>query len=229
MEPFFFGPNAELFGVFHAPAGAVRNKGVLIVPPLFNDYMRTHRVLRQVALALAERGFAVLRFDLRGTGDSFGDLTRLTSRDWVDDVAAAIDELRDVGMVDHVAVLAVRFGVPIVVEAIAGTPVAEAVFWDPPAPGRPVFDTARPAGPDRGEACVEFQGFLLAKAFVDGWEKRPTPSSVPAVSALVTTSGQPRTGADKVYAVDVDCAWETERLDEPIYSRDLVDTLCKAF
>jgi alpha/beta superfamily hydrolase len=229
MEPFFFGPNAELFGVFHAPTGAIRNKGVLIVPPLFNDYMRTHRVLRQVALMLSERGFAVLRFDFRGTGDSFGDLTRLTHRDWVDDVSVAIDELREIGTVDHVAVLGVRFGVPIVAEAIVGNTVDEAVFWDPPLPVQRLFDTTPQPRRGHGEFGVEFQGFLVGKAFIDGWEDRPAHTNVPAGSALVLTSGRSGTGADKVVRVDAECAWEKERLDEPIYSRDLVEALCKAF
>ena len=229
MEPFFFGPNAELFGVFHAPIGAIRNKGVLIVPPLFNDYMRTHRVLRQVALMLSERGFAVLRFDFRGTGDSFGDLTRLTHRDWVDDVSVAIDELREIGMVEHVAVLGIRFGVPIVAEAIAGNCVAETVFWDPPPAGQGLFDGMPQRRPSGGEPVVEFQGFLVGKGFVDGWQDLPARPSAPAADALVLTSGHSGADEDKVHAVDVDCAWEKERLDEPIYSRDLVETLCKAF
>jgi pimeloyl-ACP methyl ester carboxylesterase len=229
VEPFFFGPNAERFGVFHAPTGAVRNKGVLIVPPLFNDYMRTHRVLRQVALRLSERGFAALRFDFRGTGDSFGDLTRLTHRDWVDDVSVAIDELREIGMVEHVAVLGVRFGVPIVAEALAGNAVDAAVFWDPPAVGQRLFDSTPQRRQRGGEPGVEFQGFLVGKAFVDAWADRPAQPSTPAASSLVLTSGRSVTGAETVYAVDVDCAWEKERLDEPIYSRDLVETLCKAF
>jgi pimeloyl-ACP methyl ester carboxylesterase len=229
IEPFFFGPNAECFGIFHAPSGTIRNRGVLIVPPLFNDYMRTHRVLRQVALMLSERGFAVLRFDFRGTGDSFGDLTRLTHRDWVDDASVAIDELREIGTVDQVAVLGVRFGVPIVSEAIADNTVDQAVFWDPPQAGQRLFESTSQRRQRGGEPVVEFQGCLVGKAFVDGWEERPGKLNAPAANALVLTSGRVGTGAEKVYAVDVDCAWEKERLDEPIYSRDLVEALCKAF
>ena len=55
----------------------------VICPPLFSDYMLTHLVLRELAMALAERGQHVLRFDYRGTGDSFGELGKVTVADWL--------------------------------------------------------------------------------------------------------------------------------------------------
>lgn len=229
MEPFHFGPNAELFGMFHSPTGTVRNKGVLIVPPLFSDAMRTHRVLRQVALRLSERGVSVLRFDLRGTGNSFGDLACLTRRDWVEDVSMAVDELRDIGSVDRLAVLGVRFSVPVVAEAIAGHTVDEAVFWDPPGPGQGLFQSTTGRRPPPGGPGIEFQGFRVGEALRAGWETLPIHPNSHARRTLVLTSGRAGTHSDEVRTVDVDCDWEGERLDEPIYSRDLVDTLCNAF
>ena len=43
-------------------------------------------------MALAERGQHVLRFDYRGTGDSFGELAEVSVHDWVEDIALAVRE-----------------------------------------------------------------------------------------------------------------------------------------
>jgi alpha/beta superfamily hydrolase len=45
--------------------------------------MLTHLVLRELSMAFAERGQHVLRFDYRGTGDSFGELGKVTVADWL--------------------------------------------------------------------------------------------------------------------------------------------------
>ena len=61
----------------------------VISPQLFNEYMCTHLALGELSLALAEKGQHVLRFDYRGTGDSFGDLCDVTASDWLEDIALA--------------------------------------------------------------------------------------------------------------------------------------------
>jgi len=66
----------------------------VICPPLFFDYTRTQLTLRKLAISLAERGQHVLRFDYRGTGDSFGDLGELTVSDWLEDIALACGKTR---------------------------------------------------------------------------------------------------------------------------------------
>ncbi|REJ73413.1 MAG: alpha/beta fold hydrolase [Acidobacteria bacterium] len=52
------------------------------------------RAARNVSRALAERGFAVLRFDFTGLGESEGDFADTTFRSNVDDLVAAADWLR---------------------------------------------------------------------------------------------------------------------------------------
>lgn len=53
-----------------------------------------YRPFRQVADTLARRGIAVLRLDDRGTGESTGSFTGATSRDFANDIEAAIAWLR---------------------------------------------------------------------------------------------------------------------------------------
>ena len=91
MEAFFFGPqNQELFANYHPPFGADGEILTVICSPLFSEPARTYIALRRLALSIAEAGQHVLRFDYRGTGDSFGELEQATLSDWIEDIAMAI-------------------------------------------------------------------------------------------------------------------------------------------
>ena len=75
MRPFYFGDSEEaLYGVYHSPQGEHRDEGVVLCAPFGQEAMRTHRALRQLATLLTKRGYHVLRFDYRGTGDSALDI-----------------------------------------------------------------------------------------------------------------------------------------------------------
>ncbi|MFL6696773.1 MAG: hydrolase 1, exosortase A system-associated [Vitreoscilla sp.] len=79
-----------LFGILSQPATPCET-GVVIVVGGPQYRAGSHRQFVQLARALARQGFAVLRFDVRGMGDSAG-----TPRDFErigDDIAAAIDAL----------------------------------------------------------------------------------------------------------------------------------------
>jgi dienelactone hydrolase len=111
--PLYFGPPGRpRFGFYHPPAGAgLRATGVLLCNPIGDDLIRAHRTFRHLAERLCSAGFAVLRFDFDGTGDSAGD-----ERDpdrvaaWRADVAAAAAELRVRSGFDRLALLGLRLG-----------------------------------------------------------------------------------------------------------------------
>jgi len=94
----------SLVGIVAAPQtrDAVSATGVVIVVGGPQYRAGSHRQFVLLARSLAERGFAVLRFDYRGMGDSSGEL-----RDFEGvglDIAAAIDALqRQVPQVKQVA------------------------------------------------------------------------------------------------------------------------------
>jgi hypothetical protein len=62
--------------------------------------VRGYRPFREFADALGRRGVAVLRLDDRGTGESEGNIATATSRDFAEDVRAALAYLRSRGEVD---------------------------------------------------------------------------------------------------------------------------------
>ena len=142
MEAFFFGPSAtQLFGAYHAPQGASRREGIVLCNPFGQEYMRAHRSFRRLAINLAAKGFSVLRFDYRGTGDSAGTLQGVTAKDWMQDIEYAIQELMDVAAVQKVSVLGLRLGALLAAEVVAkNKSVNKLVLWDPIVSGRAYVD-----------------------------------------------------------------------------------------
>lgn len=137
-QPTWFGPeNSPLFGVLHIPAGGRARGGIVICPPLGKEHVDTYRGLKLLAQELCGRGFAVLRFDYRGTGDSAGPVgsdTALT--DYRDSIRDAVGYLRASG-VARVGLIGLRMGAMLaagVARDIEG--LAAVVLWDPVVDGR---------------------------------------------------------------------------------------------
>ena len=139
MIPLFFGPSSSpLYGVHYPASGdsGSRDMGIVLCSAFGQEYMRAHRAYRQLSLLLSRKGFHVLRFDYRGTGDSSGDLDGVTAADWVADVDAAIEELRESSGVPRIGLLGLRLGALIAgVTCRARDDVARLVLCDPVASG----------------------------------------------------------------------------------------------
>ena len=89
------GPNGVLFGLYHPPATRPCRGRVLLLPALAEEFNTCHRVCALACRQMAQAGFAVLRFDLSGTGDSDGRLADLGWPHWLADSQAALQALRD--------------------------------------------------------------------------------------------------------------------------------------
>ena len=86
----FDADDARLVGIVTEPASDARSKlGVLIVVGGPQYRVGSHRQFVHLARALAARGFAAMRFDCAGMGDSTGAERPFTERDR--DIGAAID------------------------------------------------------------------------------------------------------------------------------------------
>jgi len=134
-EPFHFGPPAHsLFGWFHPPAAnEARGAGIVLCNTVGNESLRAFVTLRRLAESLAAAGFAVLRFDFHGTGDSGGtDAETDRVATWLDDIDLAIDELRARSGVRELGIAGLRLGGTLALAAAARRDDIEAVYaWDP--------------------------------------------------------------------------------------------------
>lgn len=128
--PFFFGPDAGLFGMYHAPDLPAR-RAVLMCAPLGQDLIRCHRLYRQLAQALAKEGLAVLRFDYRGTGDSSGGSGDVDWDRCVEDTVVAAGELRTRARVNRVIAFGTRLGGSVAMCAAERARFGEVIAWDP--------------------------------------------------------------------------------------------------
>lgn len=85
----------ELVGIYHPPAAdlAAQRHAVLLCNPFGQEAIRSHRLYRVMAERLAASGYAVLRFDYYGSGDSPGDDDAWDVQGSIADAQAALAEL----------------------------------------------------------------------------------------------------------------------------------------
>jgi uncharacterized protein len=143
VHAFFFGTSkTPLFGVYHPPRGArVRDHGVVLCYPYGQEYMRGHRAFRQLALLLTRAGFHVLRFDYSATGDSGGESHEVDLDQWLEDLDAAIDELRETADVTALSLVGARLGAAVAARLAAGRDdIDNVVCWDPVVRGQDYLD-----------------------------------------------------------------------------------------
>jgi pimeloyl-ACP methyl ester carboxylesterase len=134
MNPFYFGSSNEpIYGVYHPPkSSSARDEGVVLCYPFGQEYMRAHRAFRQLSMLLANKGYHVLRFDYRGTGDSSLALSEATIEKWMQDVESAVEELRETAAVSKINVVALRLGALMAANLCAESDAVDRlVVWDP--------------------------------------------------------------------------------------------------
>lgn len=128
--PFHFGTGDALFGMYHA-AALSPSAAVLLCAPLGQTLIRTHRVYRQLATALAARGIAALRFDYYGTGDSAGSNTDVNWERCLLDIGTAASELRARSGCQRLTVFGAHLGGSLAMAAAATTQIEQLILWDP--------------------------------------------------------------------------------------------------
>lgn len=132
----FLGPaGVPLFAWWHVPDHGARSVAVL-VGPVGDEQLVTHRALRVLAERLEAGGVGVLRVDLPGSGDSGEPDPSDVVGSWTAGVVAAVEHARASGA-EHVTVVGVRLGALLVADAIPRLgDVDRVVLWDPWPSGR---------------------------------------------------------------------------------------------
>ncbi len=169
--PIYFDSQGQpLFGWVHRPEQACqRLPGVVICPPLGHEQIHSHRSLRHLADALAHAGFAVLRFDYHGTGDSAGMLEEADRHaTWLANIRSAAQWLRSELGGGALSLIGIRLGAVLATEVAAAEGVGDLVLWSPFVKGRTYVRELRALGMTAGVATdsgkdIEAAGFVITE------------------------------------------------------------------
>ncbi len=138
-ESIWFGPSDRpLFGRLTIPAGDTVLGGVLLAPPIGRESRLARRALRSLAIFLAVDGYASLRFDHYGTGNSSGSMNEgEIDRAWVEGVSEGAVILRSLGPTS-LSAAGVRMGATILAAAAGECDLGlvSLAMWDPCESGR---------------------------------------------------------------------------------------------
>jgi pimeloyl-ACP methyl ester carboxylesterase len=206
MNPMFFGQSeSPLYGLYHSPQSSSRNEGVVLCYPFGQEYMRAHRAFRQLALLLTKKGYHVLRFDFRGTGDSSGSMDDVEAEHWLRDINDAVTELRETASVDRVNVVGLRLGALFAAHACSRrTDIERLVVWDPVLSGElyekelleeiasdvPTEYDVSHGNEMAGDGTLHFNGFSMSARFRESIKglslMGSIPSSVPKLLHVVS-------------------------------------------
>ncbi len=130
-EPYFFGPEDSLFGMYQWPRDKNNSKGaVLLCSPIYLESLNTHLTYRYLSAKLSEAGYHVMRFDYYGAGDSLGDDEEANVSRWKQDIQSAADELKARSGHQSISMIGFRFGATLAALAMPDN-VENLVLWEP--------------------------------------------------------------------------------------------------
>jgi exosortase A-associated hydrolase 2 len=132
----------RVFAVHHRPNQSA-SRAIVLCHPLGEEKLWAHRVFVTLARDLAAAGFAVLRFDFRGEGDSDRQFERSDFETRIEDTCLAIDTVRELNpSVTAVTLLGLRFGASVAAAAaIRRSEVSQLILWDPMVNGAAYMQT----------------------------------------------------------------------------------------
>ncbi len=173
MNPVHFASSREpLFGVYHAPQVRGAGMGVVLCPPFGQEYMRTHRALKQLASQLSRSGAHAFRFDYFGTGDSAGTSGAGGPIRWIADIEAAASELGETAELASLSLVGLRLGGLLAAGfAKANRKIGRLVLWDPVLDGRAYAAELRAqAGPGALPGVPGVHGFPFPESIASELE-----------------------------------------------------------
>jgi pimeloyl-ACP methyl ester carboxylesterase len=237
MEPFYFGKDSDLFGMYHMAEGMPRRHGILIAGPLLNEGLRAQFALRLIANRCAALGYDVLRFDYAGHGNSLGRPADYSIARWQDDIITAARELESISGTEVKTVICVRFAASLVASVSRSMQLERLLLWDPVLAGDDWLAElceARQHLPEllSGAAGLdqEYSGHAVNQSFADDLALRKV-EGFNAESVFAVTSRDYRQAdrfaqvAGVMDSVESDCRWRTGA-SEILYPGDIIEVLC---
>jgi exosortase A-associated hydrolase 2 len=131
---FFFegSQGKKLLGFLHLPIANRRPIGILYCHGFAEEKNCSHAVVVKAARTFARLGFAVMRFDLSGCGDSEGDLEEVTLDDWRSEIQQAMAQFQAAANIEKVALWGLRHGAGMVLlQAAMLRKIPFVILWHP--------------------------------------------------------------------------------------------------
>jgi len=142
-ETFFLRDRARCLSSAWHSAGATPKAAVLFCHPLGEEMKCSRRAFVETAKALQRRNVSSLVFDMSGCGDSDGEFENYTLPSWLDDIAAAWDELGKRAPGVPRALVGLRFGAALAAISCARLENVESlILWQPIISGKAEFSSA---------------------------------------------------------------------------------------
>lgn len=162
----------SLSAVLHIPQGE-RSPGVILCHGFMGNKIGQHRLFVKTARRLADKGFAVLRFDYSGCGDSTGDHADLSLHRQIMETKDAISFMDNHPLVmkGNLTVLGLSMGAGVAaLTASRDNRVNRLILWAPVA--RPFEDLLSIVGYDHMNKTIklgssDFNGFELGQEFFE--------------------------------------------------------------
>jgi pimeloyl-ACP methyl ester carboxylesterase len=115
-----------------------RSAAILLCNPFGEEAARAHRTFRVLATQLERAGYAVMRFDYGGTGDSTGESDDVSIAGWIADIGAAAEHLQTASGAKKLVAIGLRLGATLAALATSRGELRlrHLVMWDPIVEGR---------------------------------------------------------------------------------------------
>ena len=127
----FDGPAGQLAGMLGLPSvPESHRRGVVLIHGWAGYRIGPHRMLLHTARRLLDAGFATLRFDLRGRGDSYGQADQTDLDGMIEDTLSAADFILRQPRLSGVALLGICSGANVAIGAATLNPeITRLVLW----------------------------------------------------------------------------------------------------
>ena len=176
-ETFYWLTNAgqRIAAMLHMPEGKGPHPGVLMLHGFTGDKVESHFLFVKTARALAQAGFATLRFDFRGSGESEGRFQEVTIPGEISDALSVFDWFSRQEGVDasRLAVLGLSMGGCVAAHVAGADPRVKAlVLWAAVADPIGLFQELQettPAPPPLGwqeDGTFDAGGHLIGQQFM---------------------------------------------------------------
>jgi|WetSurMetagenome_2_1015567.scaffolds.fasta_scaffold00013_55 uncharacterized protein len=163
----------RLYGMLHLPDAEYgwRYPAVIICHGFISNKNGQHSIFVKTARALSKEGFAVLRFDFSGCGESSGEHKDITLTRQIEEAISAVDFAAAHPSIDRDRIILLGHSLGgAVASAVAArdSRISKLALWAPVA--RPHEDIIGGVGYDLYRDClqngeVEYQGFKLGRSF----------------------------------------------------------------